>query len=100
MQETFVESTRKIVAVRGNYRRYGVYWWAVKRVLRDNGIDVGTFDCDWLRDEYTIRTKSGVVDPESTLLAAWIFAEDNTFAPETEFEIDGQLWVIDDPDQA
>ena len=39
------------------------------------------------------KTHKGVVDPESTILAAWIFAEENTFCPETEFE-------IDDPDMS
>lgn len=101
MLETFVESTRKIVEAKpDNYLRFGVYWWAVKRVLRNNGVDVGTYDSDWLRDEYTITTQNGAIDQESTLLAAWIFAEENTFSPEREFEIDDQVWIIDDPDRA
>lgn len=98
MLATFVESTRKVVAVPGNYRRYGVYWWAVKAVLKANRVDLGNEDCDWLRDEYTVKTQQGATDQQSTLLAAWIFAEDNTFNPETEFEIDGQVWIVDDPD--
>lgn len=100
MLVTFVESTRKIVTIPGNYKRFGVYWWAVKRILKANRVDLGSEDCDWLRDEYTITTQKGAIDQESTLLAAWIFAEDNTAAPETEFEIDGQVWIIDDPDMA
>lgn len=100
MLGTFVESIRKIVAIPGNYKRFGVYWWAVKRILKSNRVDLGSEDCDWLRDEYTITTQKGAIDQESTLLAAWIFAEDNTVAPETEFEIDGQVWIIDDPDMA
>lgn len=100
MLGTFVESIRKIVAIPGNYKRFGVYWWAVKRILKSNRVDLGSEDCDWLRDEYTITTQKGVIDQESTLLAAWIFAEDNTVTPETEFEIDGQVWIIDDPDMA
>lgn len=98
MLATFVESTRKIVAVPGNYRRFGPYWWAVKAVLKSNGVDLGSTDCDWLQGEYSIKSQKGAVDPESTLLAAWIFAEDNTFAPEVEFEIDGKIWIIDDSD--
>ena len=98
MLATFVESTRKIVAVPGNYRRFGPYWWTVKSVLKSNGVDLGSADCDWLRGEYSIKSQKGAVDPESTLLAAWIFAEDNTFAPEVEFEIDGKIWIIDDSD--
>lgn len=100
MLATFVESTRKIVAVPGNYRRFGPYWWAVKAVLKNNGVDLGAEDCDWLRDEYAIKLPKGAIDQESTLLAAWIFAEDNTFHPETEFEIDDQAWIIDDADMA
>lgn len=100
MLATFVESTRKIVAIPGGYRRFGPYWWAVKSVLKSNGIDLGLEDCDWLREEYSAKSQKGTVDPESTLLAAWIFAEDNTFAPETEFEIDEQIWVIDDADMS
>ncbi|CAN5294095.1 hypothetical protein BH10PSE16_BH10PSE16_00740 [soil metagenome] len=98
MLATFVESTRKIVAVPGNYRRFGPYWWAVKAVLKNNGVDLGTEDCDWLRDEYAVKSPKGAIDQESTLLAAWIFAEDNTFVPEIEFEIEGQVWIIDDSD--
>ena len=100
MLSAFVESTRKIVAIPGNYKRFGVYWWAAKRILKANRVDLGSEDCDWLRDEYTITTQKGAIDQESTLLAAWIFAEDNAIAPETEFEIDGQVWIIDDPDMA
>lgn len=98
MLATFVESTRKIVAVPGGYRRFGPYWWAVKAVLKNNGLDLGPEDCDWLRGEYSVKSQKGIIDQESTLLAAWIFAEDNTFAPEVEFEIDGQIWIIDDAD--
>lgn len=98
MLATFVEQTRKIVAVPGNWRRFGVYWWALKAVLKNNGLDLGTHDCQWLREEYTIKSLKGVIDQESTILAAWIFAEENTFNPETEFEIDDQVWLIDDPD--
>lgn len=98
MLATFIESTRKIIAVPGNWRRFGVYWWALKSVLKNNGLDLGNEDCTWLREEYTIKSPKGVIDQESTILAAWIFAEDNTFSPETEFEIDDQVWLIDDPD--
>lgn len=98
MLATFIESTRKIIAVPGNWRRFGVYWWALKSVLKNNGLDLGNEDCTWLREEYTVKSPKGVIDQESTILAAWIFAEDNTFSPETEFEIDDQVWLIDDPD--
>ena len=100
MLATFVENTRKIVAVPGNYRRFGPYWWAVKAVLQNNGVDLGTEDCTWLREEYTVKSQKGAIDQESTLLAAWIFSEDNTFSPETEFEIDGRVWIINDPDMS
>ena len=68
--------------------------------MRNHNVDFGgaDADCDWLRDEYTLKTTSGAVDEEHTLLAAWIFAEDNTFNPQTEFEIDDVPWIIDDPD--
>ncbi len=98
MLATFVESTRSIIAKPGGYRRFGVYWWALKAVLKGSGLDLGDEDCDWLRGEYTVKTQRGAADPESTILAAWIFAEDNTFNPETEFEIDDQVWIIDDTD--
>ncbi|PIQ55385.1 MAG: hypothetical protein COW02_03505 [Comamonadaceae bacterium CG12_big_fil_rev_8_21_14_0_65_59_15] len=98
MLATFLESTRKIIAVPGNWRRYGVYWWALKAVLKMNGLDLGGQDCTWLREEYTVKSPKGVIDQESTILAAWIFAEENTFSPEVEFEIDDQVWLIDDTD--
>lgn len=100
MLPTFIESTRKIIASPGQWRRYGVYWWALKAVLKNNGLDLGNEDCTWLREEYTVKSPKGVVDPESTILAAWIFAEENTFNPEAEFEIDDQVWLIDDSDMA
>lgn len=100
MLATFVESTRKIVAVPGGYRRFGPYWWAVKAVLKNNGVDLGGEDCTWLREEYSARLQKGGVDQENTLLAAWIYSEGNTFNPETEFEIDGVMWIVADSDMS
>lgn len=79
---------------RQNYKRFGVYWWAVKAILLERGkLDAGDYASAWLAQEYTVNS-----DPELTLLAAWNFADGNTFSPETEFEIDGKLWLIDDPE--
>lgn len=94
----FVEQTRRVLAKgQGNYLRYGPYWWAIKRILHANGVDVGIYDEPIWADEYTGGS------PELTLLAAWEFAEDN-MSPygvlTNEYEIDGRTFLLYDADQA
>jgi len=94
----FVEQTRKVLLNdRKAYLRYGPYWWSVKRILRAGGVDVGTNDEPMWADEYDGAT------PELTLLAAWLFAEDNMgqFGVLTnEYELDGTTFLCYDGDMA
>jgi hypothetical protein len=100
----FIEQTRKVLATGGAaYKRYGPYWWAVKRILRAGGLAVGTYDEPSWAGEYEINGDDGTVDAETTLLAAWEFADDNTgeFGVLTdEYDLAGVTFVLYDPDQA
>ncbi|MCA8037043.1 hypothetical protein LGM46_29170 [Burkholderia arboris] len=99
----FVEQTRKVLAAdRMNYLRYGPYWWAVKRVLRDEGLDIGEYDDEAWANEYSQKTGEGEVDPARTLLAAWEFGDANIGQhgiSTREYDIDGIAFVLYDPDQ-
>jgi hypothetical protein len=99
----FIENTRKVLArdVKA-YLRYGPYWWAMKRILRAGGVNVGTYDEPMWADEYAIKD-GDVVDPELTLLAGWEFGDDQIGSVgvlTTEYELDGRTFVLHDPDQA
>lgn len=99
MLPTFVAQTDKLVrASHGNYLRFGPYWYAVKRILRKHGHDYGKHEIKWLADEYTAKGTRGIVDQESTLLAAWEYANGNVLSPDSDIEIDGVAWNIGDDD--
>lgn len=100
----FVEQTRKILAKDPkNYLRYGPYWWALKRILRANGVGVGAYDEPNWACEYEMKNGDGTVNAEVTALAAWEFGDEN-MSPygvlTNEYEIDGRDFVLHDPDQA
>ncbi|WP_321946582.1 hypothetical protein [Paraburkholderia sp. J10-1] len=99
----FVEQTRKVLASdRLNYRRYGPYWWAMKRVLHEEGIDIGAFEEPAWADVYFERDASGNVDRARTLLAAWEFGDDNMEAYGVQsnvYDIDDTTFQLYDPDQ-
>lgn len=102
MLPTFVEQTAKIVRKSPEaYLRFGPYWFAVKRILKAHGHDLGAFDVTWLANEYSIKSTNGVIDQESTLLAAWEFADlmETTFHAPNEWEIDGRMWSVEDEDR-
>lgn len=96
----FVEQTRKVLARDPHaYLRYGPYWWSIKRILRDNGVDVGPTDEPMWADEYAIAGDNG---PALTLLAAWEFGDDNMgrFGVSTrEYDLDGVTFLLHDEDQ-
>jgi len=54
-----------------NYLTFGPYWWAIKKILNDNGIFLGQETNQIYVNLYTLST------PEITLLAAWNFADIN-----------------------
>jgi hypothetical protein len=99
----FVEQTRKVLARdRTNYLRYGPYWWAMKRILRANGVAVGMYDEPSWATEYEVKGDDGNVSPELTLLAGWEFGDDNIGATgmlTNEYTIAGRPFILDDPDQ-
>ncbi|WP_175712242.1 hypothetical protein [Burkholderia ambifaria] len=99
----FVDQTRKVLAAdRMNYLRYGPYWWAVKRVLRDEGLDIGEYDEDAWANAYSEMMADGQVDAARTLLAAWEFGDANISQhgiSTREYDIDGIAFVLYDPDQ-
>lgn len=99
--ETYVTSTVNIINMSPKaYLRFGPYWFAVKRVLKDCGHDYGLYELSWMADEYAIRLSTGETDRASTLLAAWEFADgmDTAFIADSEYEIDGRMWSVEDDD--
>lgn len=100
----FVEQTRKVLAQNARaYLRYGPYWWAVKRVLRANDVDVGgTYDEPMWADEYAVKGADGEVSAALTLLSAWEFGDDHIgrFGVTTrEYDLDGTTFLLFDQDQ-
>lgn len=100
----FIEQTRKVLAKsEANYLRYGPYWWAIKRILRAGGVNVGVYDEPIWADEYSMLNGDGTVNPEVTLLAAWEFADDNignSGVLTNEYELGDRAFLLYDPDQA
>lgn len=68
-----------------SYLEFGPYWWAVKRILKVNGIDLGNEDNQYLANDYALP------DPELTMIAAWDCADYNRatyFRGTREFAVD------------
>ena len=82
------------------YAEFGVYWFAVKDVLRRHGYDFGDVDDAEMREAYRGKTDG------HTLVAAEEFKKmyrKTYFAGTTHFtlEEDGMReWVLNDPDMA
>lgn len=99
----FIEQTRKVLAKDAKaYLRYGPYWWAMKRILRAEGVAVGTYDEPIWADEYAVR-EGDEVSAELTLIAGWEFADDNignVGVLTNEYELGDRTFVLYDPDQA
>jgi hypothetical protein len=69
----FVAQTAKVLTRdEKQYLRYGPYWWAIKRILIEQGVGVGTYQEPIWANEYACET------PELTLIAAWEFSDDST----------------------
>lgn len=51
------------------YRSYGPYWWAIKALLKEHGIDFGE------DDEPITREHFGYSDPVDLICAAWAYRE-------------------------
>lgn len=82
------------------YLSYGPYWWAIKKVLVDNGVPLGKVDDEEVRLAYT-----GTTD-EETIVMAEEFRNDclgNMKLYTDRFMLDeesGRWWRLRDPDMA
>lgn len=58
-----------------DYLRYGCYWWAVKKILADNGyiFGLGKDEDSLLLDKYSVKNSDGTINAELTLVAADMF---------------------------
>jgi hypothetical protein len=88
----FVAQFAKILTRdRKAYRRYGPYWWSVKRILIANGVGVGSEMEPMWANEYDCAT------PELTMIAADEFSQDASgqFGVQTcEYELDNDLTFL------
>ena len=82
------------------YLSYGPYWWAIKKVLVDNGVPLGKVDDEEVRLAYT-----GTTD-EETIVMAEEFRNNclgNMKLYTDRFMLDeesGRWWRLRDPDMA
>lgn len=54
-----------------SYRYYGVYWWSLKSIMIEHGVD-------WIDDETDAEwiEKANTGSPEKNLIAGWLLAEE------------------------
>lgn len=79
-----------------SYVEYGAWWWAVKRVLAENGTNFGNNDDDRLRSEYI-----GLDDIQTLVLADYYRQAymRHYFAGNRQFILsDGSEYTLYDPD--
>lgn len=99
--ETFVTQTAKILAKPGEYRRFGPYWFAVKRIMNSRSGKFYGEATSWLADEYTEMNANGTPAEARTLVAAWEFAEDlkaSGMPYPREYEFGEHVYIVDDED--
>lgn len=82
------------------YLSYGPYWWAIKKVLVDNGVPLGKVDDEKVRLAYT-----GTTDEETIVMAEEFRSDclDNMMLYTDRFMLDeesGRWWRLRDPDMA
>ena len=80
------------------YLSYGPYWWAIKKVLVDNGVPLGKVDDEEVRLAYT-----GTTDEETIVMAEEFRSDclDNMMLYTDRFMLDkesGRWWRLRDPD--
>lgn len=106
---TFIKSIESIVAQRGGYKKFGVYWFAMKAVLKNYGNkSLGQYSVKWLEDEYTLADDAGTprtMTPAMVLVAGYEFAQTQGYLgaalnvqAQDEYTIDGVLWSVEDED--
>lgn len=106
----FADSILSIIKNKNGYMKFGVYWFAVKKVLKANTKkDLGEYSVQWLEDEYSFAVDGTgfpkSMTPAMILVAAYEFATNEGYLggsisamPIEDYEIDGVLWSIVDED--
>ena len=84
---------------RGAYLRFGVYWWALKKVMADHEL----IPSSWSTDESTIRYDYCGKDELDTIILAFIYRDyynENLFQGTREFNLNnnGDTHVLFDED--
>lgn len=81
------------------YAEFGVYWFAIKDILKRHGYDLGDSDDELMREEY-----KGVSDAHTIVEAEEFkdFYRSHFFRNTTHFflEEDSIEWVLNDPEMA
>jgi hypothetical protein len=92
----------RVISEPAGYLAFGPLWWAVKRILRARGRDLGTCDDAAMAEAVALRGADGAIDEALTMAAADVFRD---FYFETYFEgsrdfdgPDGASYRLADPD--
>lgn len=106
----FVRSILSIVANKNGYKKFGVYWFAIKDVLKQySKLGLGYYSVDWLATEYALAQdaegNSKKMTPMMILVAGYEFAINEGYLggsismpPPDEYDIDGNMWGVVDED--
>lgn len=99
----FVTNIANAIRKKGEYLRFGPYWWAVKRILNRRGDTHYGEGTSWMADEYTEMNPNGTPNEARTLVAAWEFSEDvrAKIGPyEVEYEFRDHVVNVTDDDMS
>lgn len=106
----FVNSILSVIKYKNGYKKFGVYWFAIKTVLSEHAKkDLGQYTVKWLEDEYKFAVDGmgypKTMTPAMILVAGYTFAENEGYLsdglqvpPIDEYDIDGTMWNIEDED--
>ncbi|KPF70327.1 hypothetical protein IP84_00790 [beta proteobacterium AAP99] len=92
----------RVIGEPAAYPAFGPLWWAVKRILRAHGRDLGTCDDGPMAEAAALRGADGAIDEALTMAAADVF-RDHYYADYLEgsrdFDApDGDSYRLVDPD--
>lgn len=65
----------RVISEPAGYLAFGPLWWAVKRILRARGRDLGTCDDAPMADAAALRGAEGAIDEALTMAAADVFRD-------------------------
>ena len=87
-----------------NYVKFGLYWYAVKRVLAEKGFNACRFLDDnppFVENAYVMRDPDGSINPLLTLSAGWIHRDEYNatyFQGNRDFTLfNGEMHHLSDP---